>query len=601
MKENINTRLNELRGQMKAAGISAVIVPQADPHMSEYLSPHWQARRMLSGFTGSAGDLVVTLDAALLWTDSRYFLQAADQLEGTEIKLMKDGLPETPSISQWLTSKLHAGETVGINGMVFSVIDKENLEMSLNAHGIVLNSDFDPIDAVWTDRPALPECKAFVHDIKYAGKRARNKIAAVLANVKKQMAASTFISALDEIAWVLNIRSNDVKYNPVVTSFLYLSPEENVLFIDDAKVDAALAEYLKAEGVKTAPYSSVKEYLKSLAADAKVLVDKSRTSAGIVDVLGAKAVKGLSAIAMDKACKNDVQLEGVRAAMHRDGIAMVKSLCEIQDRVAAGDKLTEMDVAEILRKYRSAGELYFDESFGTIAGYEAHGAIVHYEADENSNSTLDKKGLLLIDSGAQYLDGTTDITRTIALSDAPTAEEKRDFTLVMKGHIALGSAIFPQGTCGAQLDALARQFLWKEGLSYLHGTGHGVGHFLNVHEGPQSIRLNYVPTPLTPGMITSNEPGLYKENVHGIRCENLVLTVPAMTTEFGNFYKFETLTLCPFDLSLFDTEIMTNQEIEWVNEYHRHVREALAPGLEGRPLEWLNANTEPLKLHTITL
>ncbi len=601
MKENINTRLNELRGQMKAAGISAVIVPQADPHMSEYLSPHWQARRMLSGFTGSAGDLVVTLDAALLWTDSRYFLQAADQLEGTEIKLMKDGLPETPSISQWLTSKLHAGETVGINGMVFSVIDKENLEMSLNAHGIVLNSDFDPIDAVWTDRPALPECKAFVHDIKYAGKRARNKIAAVLANVKKQMAASTFISALDEIAWVLNIRSNDVKYNPVVTSFLYLSPEENVLFIDDAKVDAALAEYLKAEGVKTAPYSSVKEYLKSLAADAKVLVDKSRTSAGIVDVLGAKAVKGSSAIAMDKACKNDVQLEGVRAAMHRDGIAMVKSLCEIQDRVAAGDKLTEMDVAEILRKYRSAGELYFDESFGTIAGYEAHGAIVHYEADENSNSTLDKKGLLLIDSGAQYLDGTTDITRTIALSDAPTAEEKRDFTLVMKGHIALGSAIFPQGTCGAQLDALARQFLWKEGLSYLHGTGHGVGHFLNVHEGPQSIRLNYVPTPLTPGMITSNEPGLYKENVHGIRCENLVLTVPAMTTEFGNFYKFETLTLCPFDLSLFDTEIMTNQEIEWVNEYHRHVREALAPGLEGRPLEWLNANTEPLKLHTITL
>lgn len=601
MKENINTRLNELRGQMKAAGISAVIVPQADPHMSEYLSPHWQARRMLSGFTGSAGDLVVTLDAALLWTDSRYFLQAADQLEGTEIKLMKDGLPETPSISQWLTSKLHAGETVGINGMVFSVIDKENLEMSLNAHGIVLNSDFDPIDAVWTDRPALPECKAFVHDIKYAGKRARNKIAAVLANVKKQMAASTFISALDEIAWVLNIRSNDVKYNPVVTSFLYLSPEENVLFIDDAKVDAALAEYLKAEGVKTAPYSSVKEYLKSLAADAKVLVDKSRTSAGIVDVLGAKAVKGSSAIAMDKACKNDVQLEGVRAAMHRDGIAMVKSLCEIQDRVAAGDKLTEMDVAEILRKYRSAGELYFDESFGTIAGYEAHGAIVHYEADENSNSTLDKKGLLLIDSGAQYLDGTTDITRTIALSDAPTAEEKRDFTLVMKGHIALGSAIFPQGTCGAQLDALARQFLWKEGLSYLHGTGHGVGHFLNVHEGPQSIRLNYVPTPLTPGMITSNEPGLYKENVHGIRCENLVLTVPAMTTEFGNFYKFETLTLCPFDLPLFDTEIMTNQEIEWVNEYHRHVREALAPGLEGRPLEWLNANTEPLKLHTITL
>lgn len=601
MKTNINTRLGALREQMKKAGISAVIVPQADPHMSEYLSDHWQAHRMLSGFTGSAGDLVVTLDTALLWTDSRYFLQAGDQLSGTEIKLMKDGLPETPSIAKWLTSNLKAGETVGINGMVFSTMAKDDLEMRLNAHGIVLNSDFDPIDAIWPDRPALPECKAFVHDIKYAGKPAAKKIAEILATAKEQLAKSTFVSALDEIAWALNIRSNDVKYNPVVTSFLYIAPGESTLFIDPVKVDADVVAYLKGEGVKTAPYTSVKEFLKNLPADSKVLVDEARTSAGIIDVLGSRAVKGKSAIAMAKACKNDVQLAGVRAAMHRDGVAMVKSLCEIHDRVSAGDKLTEMDVAEILRKYRSAGELYFDESFGTIAGYEGHGAIVHYEADENSNATLAPKGLLLIDSGAQYLDGTTDITRTISLSANPTAEEKRDFTLVMKGHIALGSAVFPEGTCGTQLDAIARQFLWKEGLSYLHGTGHGVGHFLNVHEGPQSIRLNYVPAPLTPGMITSNEPGLYREGIHGIRCENLVLTVPAMTTEFGNFYKFETLTLCPFDLALFDTDLMTNQEIEWLNDYHKKVREALAPELEGRPLEWLYANTEPLKLHTVTL
>ncbi len=601
MKANINTRLSELREQMKKAGVSAVIVPQADPHMSEYLSNHWQARRMLSGFTGSAGDLVVTLDTALLWTDSRYFLQATDQLAGTEIRLMKDGLPETPSISKWLTSNLHSGETVGINGMLFSTIAKEDLEMSLNAHGIVLNADYDPIDAVWADRPALPDGKVFVHDIKYAGKSAASKIADILTNAKEQLAKSVFVSALDEIAWALNIRSNDVKYNPVVTSFLYLSPEKNVLFIDPVKVDSEVSEYLKGEGVQTAPYTSVKEFLKDLPGDSKVLIDRARTSAGIIDLLGTRAVKGTSAIAMPKACKNETQLNGVRAAMHRDGVAMVKSLCEIQDRVNAGETITEMDVAEILRKYRSAGELYFDESFGTIAGYEAHGAIVHYEADEESNATLAPKGLLLVDSGAQYLDGTTDITRTIALSANPTAEEKRDFTLVMKGHIALGAAVFPEGTCGTQLDAIARQFLWKEGLSYLHGTGHGVGHFLNVHEGPQSIRLNYVPAPLTPGMITSNEPGLYRENVHGIRCENLVLTVPAMTTEFGNFYKFETLTLCPFDISLFDTDMMTNQEIEWLNDYHKQVREALAPELEGRPLEWLMTNTAPLKLHTVTL
>lgn len=600
MKENIKARIANLRARMRKDGVSAVIVPQADPHMSEYLSPHWQARRMLSGFTGSAGDLVVTLDEALLWTDSRYFLQASQQLEGSEIKLMKDGLPDTPSITKWLTSTLRQGETTGIDGMVFSTVAKEELERNLNAHGIKLNAKFDPMDEIWPERPALPSGKAFVHDIKYAGVEAKEKIAAVLANAKEQMARTVFTSALDEIAWVLNIRSNDVKYNPVVTSFLYIAPEGSVLFIDPAKVDDDLAAYLAGQGVKTAPYSTVKDFLGNLADGEKVLIEGNRTAAGIADILGERTVKGSSPIAMAKACKNDVQLAGVRAAMLRDGVAMVKSLCEIQDKVSDGKTLTEMDVAEILRKYRSQSPLFFDESFGTIAGYEGHGAIVHYEADESSNATLAPKGLLLVDSGAQYLDGTTDITRTIALGAEPTAEEKRDFTLVMKGHIALGAAIFPEGTCGAQLDAIARQYLWKEGLSYLHGTGHGVGHFLNVHEGPQSIRLNYVPTPLTPGMITSNEPGLYREGVHGIRCENLVLTVEAMETEFGKFYKFETLTLCPFDLSLFDTSIMTNQEIEWLNAYHARVREALAPHLEGRPLEWLEANTRSLKLHTIT-
>lgn len=593
MKQKTQAALAALREQMKSCGVSAAIIPQADPHISEYISGHWQARRMLSGFTGSAGDLVVTLDKALLWTDSRYFLQAGEQLAGTEIILMKDGLPGTPSIASWLCSTLRRGETVGIDSMVFAVSAKEDLAMHLEAAGIVLKSDFDVLDSIWPDRPALPSAPVFIHPETYSGQSARSKIEAVLDKAAKAGAGAMFISALDEIAWTLNIRSNDVKYNPVVTSFLYLSPGGCTLFIDPVKIDNEVALYLSAQGVATVPYSDVKTFLHSLPADIRVLVDAARNSAAIVDILGNRAVKATSPVLMLKACKNDTQLAGTRAAMERDGVAMVRSLHEITSRVAAGDRLTELDVAEILRKHRSAGDNYFDESFGTIAGYGPHGAIVHYEADETSSSDLAPHGLLLIDSGAQYLDGTTDITRTIALGE-PTADERRDFTLVMKGHIALGSMIFPEGTTGHQLDAIARQFLWKEGLTYLHGTGHGVGHFLNVHEGPQSIRLNYVPAPLTPGMITSNEPGLYREGVHGIRCENLVLTVEAMTTEFGRFYRFETLTLCPFDRSLFDKTIMTPAEIEWVDEYHRHVWEALSPRLDGEVREWLRQSTLPL-------
>ncbi len=596
MKQTIQSRIEALRAAMSAKGIQAAIIPQGDPHMSEYLSSHWQLRRWLSGFTGSAGDLVVTAGEAFLWTDSRYFIQAAQQLDGTGIGLMKDGLPETPSIASWLCAALAPGQTVGIDGMVFSSVAAHDLAMRLAAEGIVLDDSFHP-DAVWTDRPPLPDAKIFPHDVKYAGLPARDKIMQVMERTAAQKADAVFISALDEIAWTLNIRANDVKYNPVVTSFLYLSGDSGTLFIDPAKLTSDVSGYLSSQGITTQPYSAVCDFLAALPASAHVLVESARTASAFVKILGDRAVRGTSPVAMLKACKNEIQLDGVRQAMVRDGQAMVRALCEIQTGVADGRRITEIDVAEILRKHRSASPLFFDESFGTIAGYGPHGAIVHYEADEESNALLRPEGLLLIDSGAQYLDGTTDITRTIALG-TPTAGERRDFTLVMKGHIALGSAIFPAGTCGAQLDALARQFLWKEGLSYLHGTGHGVGHFLNVHEGPQSIRLNYVPTPLTPGMITSNEPGLYREGVHGIRCENLVLTVPAVTTEFGDFYRFETLTLCPFDLSLFDTALMTNREISWLNDYHARVREALAPGLEGDALTWLNANTSPLPLHS---
>ncbi len=588
-------RLDALRNVMREVGIAAVVVPQADPHLGEYLAAHWQVRRWLSGFTGSAGDLVVTLDRALLWTDSRYFIQAAAQLDGSGIELMKDGLAETPSIAAFLCSALPAGSRVGVDGMLFSAPALEALASRLESAGIDLDCHFDPVGRLWSDRPALPDGKIFVHDSKYAGQSARRKIEDVLGAVKGEGAAAVFVSALDEIAWILNIRCNDVRHTPVATSYLYLSEADKVLFIAEAKLTDETRAYLASEGVRTLDYGAVTAFLAALPESVRVLVDPARTSGAVMDILGSRAVAtAVSPAAVMKSVKNDVQIAGVRDAMVRDGVALVKAFMEIERRMADGEATTELDVAALLHEYRSQGDLYFDESFGTIAGYADHGAIVHYEADAASNAQLQPRGLLLVDSGAQYLDGTTDITRTIALGE-PTAEEKRDVTLVMKGHIALANTVFPAGTRGAQLDAIARQFLWKNGLSYLHGTGHGVGHFLSVHEGPHSIRLNNVEAPLLPGSITSNEPGLYREGVHGIRCENLVLCRELMETEFGTFLGFETLTLYPFDRSLFDTSIMTEEEVAWVDSYHALVRERLWPALENAAQRaWLDVHTAPL-------
>lgn len=588
MKDTIISRLEAMRAAMRASGIAAVIIPQTDPHQGEYLADHWQVRRFLSGFTGSAGSLVVTADKALLWTDSRYFLQAAQQLDGTGIELMKEGLPDTPDIADYLIRILRAGDTVGIDGMVFSAAQTDDLDRRLARRDIRLDRAFDPIDTIWTDRPALPDDAVFVHDIKYAGRTAREKIADVLRGAHD--ADAVMVSALDEIAWILNIRSRDVRCNPVATAFLYLADTGSTLFINPAKLSADVTAYLADSGVATAPYDAVIPFLETLPAGVRVLFEPARTATRLRDTLGDRAMAGTSPTALLKACKNDVQVNGIRNAMLKDGVAMVRSLKRIEEMVRAGERLTEIGVADILQHYRSQQPDYFDLSFDTIAGYGPHGAIVHYSATPDSDVELRPEGLLLIDSGAQYLDGTTDLTRTIALG-LPTAQERRDFTLVMKGHIALGTAIYPEGTRGAQLDALARQFLWHEGLSYLHGTGHGVGHFLNVHEGPQNIRLNDVPTTLTPGMITSNEPGLYREGVHGIRCENLVLTTEAFTTEFGRFYRFETLTLCPFDRNLFDTAIMTDDERRWVNEYHARVYALLSPHLDEDERLWLADKT----------
>ncbi len=593
MKKIIDARLSALRNRMKDARIDATIIPQTDPHHSEYIADHWQVRRWLSGFTGSAGSLVVTADKALLWTDSRYFLQAAQQLEGTGIELMKEGLPATPSISAYLTGELPQGAVVGIDGNLFSVSEAADLRSALGKHHMNLDTHFDVIDSIWEDRPDLPDAPVFIHEVKYSGEEASSKIEKILAATATQGASSILVSALDEIAWILNIRSRDVNCNPVATAFLYLSAKGSTLFIKEEKLTGDIVRYLADNGVKTAPYASLLTFLATLPDDTTVLVEAPRTSQTVVDTLGARAVAGASPVPMLKAIKNDVQIAGIRSAMEHDGAALVAAFMEIERMMREGETLTELAVSEILTRYRSRQPHYFDESFETIAGYGPHGAIVHYSATEESSSTVENHGLLLIDSGAQYLTGTTDITRTICMG-TPTPEERRDFTLVMKGHIALGTAIFPEGTCGMQLDALARQYLWKEGLSYLHGTGHGVGHFLNVHEGPQSIRLNYMPAPLTPGMLTSNEPGLYRTGVHGIRCENLVLTIPAFTTEFGNFYRFETMTLFPFDRALFDTAIMTAEEIAWVNGYHDMVYNRLSPLLDGDQAAWLREKTLPL-------
>lgn len=594
MQNRIIERIAALRKEMNEAGVKAVILPRTDAHLSEYISDHWHIVRYLSGFTGSAGTMVVTDKEALLWVDSRYFLQGAQQIEGTGIVLMKDGLPDTPSIVEYLCEHLSKGDKVGINGMLMSIDETAALRTRLNAAGIGLDVDFDPIDRIWADRPALPSDKIFIHDEKYAGESASAKIARILDSAKAQGAQAYFTSALDEIAWLLNIRSNDVPCNPVATSFLYVAPTGSTLFVDEAKMTPEVKAYLAEAGVAVAPYTAVLQALAALPADVKVLLSGSRASGAIAHVLEGRYVKGDSPVALPKAIKNDVQIAGIRQAHLRDGVAMVRSLMEIGRIMAADGHLTEMDVADILLKNRKKGDLYFDLSFESICGFGSNGAIVHYTADEASNTTITKGNLLLIDSGANYLDGTTDITRTIAIGE-PSADMRHDFTLVMKGHIAIATSIYPEGTRGAQLDALARMPLWKEGKSYLHGTGHGVGHFLNVHEGPQSIRLNDTLAPLTPGMLTSNEPGVYLADRYGIRCENLVLTIPYEETEFGKFYAFETITLCPFDRALFDTSIMSAEEIKWVDDYHKTVYDRLAPLMEADEREWLAAATAPLK------
>ena len=590
MRQSIKERMHALRMTFPPNYIKAFIIPSTDPHLSEYVAPHWMSREWISGFTGSAGTVVVLMNEAGLWTDSSYFLQAAKELEGSGITLYKEMLPETPSITKYLSQKLKPGESVSIDGKMFSVQQVEQMKEELAAYSLQVDLFGDPLKRIWKDRPSIPNSPAFVYDIEYAGKSCEEKVAAIRAELTKKGAYALFLSALDEIAWTLNLRGNDVHCNPVVVSYLLITQDDVIYFISPEKVTKEVNEYLKEQHVKLKNYDEVETYLNTFTGR-NILIDPKKTNFAIYSAINPKCniIRGESPVALLKAIRNEQEIAGIHAAMQRDGVALVKFLKWLEEAVPSG-KETELSVDRKLHEFRAAQPLYMGESFDTIAGYKEHGAIVHYSATPESDVPLQPKGFLLLDSGAQYLDGTTDITRTIALGEL-TEEEKTDYTLILKGHIALAMAKFPVGTRGAQLDVLARMPIWKYGMNFLHGTGHGVGHFLSVHEGPQSIRMNENPVVLQPGMVTSNEPGVYKAGSHGIRTENLTLVCKDKEGMFGDYLKFETITLCPICKKGIVKEMLTNEEIEWLNNYHQIVYEKLSPNLNEEEKVWLQEVT----------
>ncbi len=597
MHNNMNTiirkRLEALRTWMQAEKADAFIIPSTDPHISEYVAPHWQSREWISGFTGSAGTVVVTRDKAGLWTDSRYFLQAAQQLEGTGIDLYKEMLPETPGISEFLCRELEAGNTAGIDGYVFSMLDARQLRKELANKQIELKNMADPMDSIWTDRPALPQAPACIYGTQYAGRTCREKLEDIRQEMKQAGTQALLLPALDEIAWTLNLRGSDVHCNPVVVSYLLIDEEEAHYFIELQKLTPEVKAYLEDNRVTCHAYTDLLPYLRQLKAST-LLLTPGKTNQAVSEAVpeSCRIVEGASPVALLKAVRNEQEIAGLRKAMQRDGVALVKFLKWLEEAVPGGQE-TEISVDRKLHELRAAQPLYKGESFDTIAGYGAHAAIVHYEATPETDVPLQPRGFLLLDSGAQYLDGTTDITRTIALGPL-TEEEKTDYTLILKGHIDLAMAVFPEGTRGAQLDVLARMPIWQHRMNFLHGTGHGVGHFLNVHEGPQSIRMNENPVALRAGMLTSNEPGVYKAGSHGIRTENLVLTVPAGEGMFGRYLKFETVTLCPICTKGIVRELLTQEEADWLNQYHRTVYEKLSTDLDEDERYWLKKACEKI-------
>ncbi|WP_108822708.1 aminopeptidase P family protein [Dysgonomonas sp. Marseille-P4361] len=592
MSNAIHKRIKNLHTFMEDKNIHAFIIPSTDAHLSEYPASHWASREWISGFTGSAGTVVITREKAGLWTDSRYFLQAANELNNTEIELFKEGLPTTPSIEEWLISELSEGDYVGIDGGVYAAKEAIGLTHKLNLKGLHIISDYDPFSTIWNDRPEIPKNPIFVLPTEYTGESAKKKISRICDAVEKNGAESLLVASLDTIAWIFNIRGNDVKCNPVAVSYAYISRAETVLFIDPKKLTAETIDYLKSEGVTIAEYTKVFDYIAG--SKSSICLDSNKVTFKLYNTIptGSRIIDIPSPADLMKSIKNETEIQGFNNAMERDGVALVRFLMWLENAVPTGN-VTEIMIPQKLVEYRSQQKNFVGESFDTISGYGPNGAIVHYHVTEESSLDVKAEGFLLVDSGAQYFDGTTDITRTIAVGPL-TEQMKKDYTMVLKGHINIATAIYPQGTRGSQIDILARKALWDNGLNYLHGTGHGIGHFLNVHEGPQNIRMNENPTTLQIGMVTSNEPGLYRANQYGIRIENLVLTQHETTTEFGDFYSFKTLTLCPIDKTPIVKEMLTEKEVEWFNLYHKYVYDRLSPLLSEEEKSWLKEKTDEI-------
>ncbi len=596
MNKTINERVEQLRQWMEDHDLQAYIIPSTDPHASEYPPQHWECRKWISGFTGSAGTAVVTLKDAALWTDSRYFIAAKEQLQGTPFALMKERVEGTPTIAQWIYEQMGEGSKVGIDGSVFALNDAQELERELMQDGIALVADFSAPDELWTNRPPIPDTPITIQPMQWAGETVESKIERVMTEVKAHGCSRLLVTALDEVAWLLNLRGSDVHCNPVFVAYLLVGNEETLLFCDPQKITPEVDEYLQANQIRVIEYNKC---ARTIAGVRESIMLSPQTNVALAQVCldhnRGRALVALSPIAPLKAVKNESEIRGMEKAMEQDGVALVKWLRWLETAVAKGDE-TEMSIDKKLTEYRAEWPDFRGLSFDTIAGYKEHGAIVHYEATPQTDAPLKPEGLLLVDSGAQYICGTTDITRTILLGGEPTDEERRVYTLVLKGHIALSRARFPEGSTGTQLDLAARYAMWQYGYNYGHGTGHGVGAHLCVHEGPHQIRMNYVGAPITAGMTVTDEPGIYLEGRFGVRTENVLLCVPHLKTEFGSFMAFRPLTLCPIDLKPVDWRLLTSDEIAWINTYHSMVAEKLMPLLDNEAdRQWLIEACQPIQ------
>ena len=593
---NVTDRLARLRELMRREKLSAFVFPSTDPHNGEYVPDHWKGREWVSGFNGSAGTVVVTGNAAALWTDSRYFIAAAQQLEGTGIELMKLKIPGTPTIAEWLGQQLIDCQRpeVGIDGMVNSQASAEALIADLRSHGgITVRTNLDPLKTIWTDRPPIPQDLVSVHPLEYAGEDVKSKVSRIRKALRDLHADGMLMSALDDIAWTLNMRGTDVHCNPVFVSYLLISSNSVTLYINKVKLSHVVMAYLQDNGVSIDDYENVDKGLKSYP-DYNILIDPDETCYTLARIAACQeVVRSKSPVPALKAVKNEAEIRGYRSAMLKDGIAMVKFLKWLKPAVQAGGQ-TELSVDRKLTSLRRQQPLFRDISFDTIAGYGTHAAIVHYEATPETDIPLEPHGMILIDSGAQYQDGTTDITRTIALG--PVSDyEKHVYTLVLKGHIQLAMSKFPKGAAGTQMDILARSAMWREGLNYLHGTGHGVGSYLNVHEGPHQFRMEWMPAPFVEGMTVTDEPGIYLPDRFGVRIENTMIVEKYKTTEFGEFLQFDALTLCPIDTAPIDVSMLSDEEVEWLNSYHRRVYDAIAPHVSMDEREWLREATKEIR------